>query len=757
MADRKRGYLLITTALAASTLMASAAVAQDTAGGTSQTADTYGIAEIVVTAQKRATNLQDTPVAISAFTGATMEERGIDDIANLQSYVPNLHIGQEQDGFKISLRGIGLQGTSSISDSGVAFYIDNFYIGRPSGGSAVFYDIDRIEVLRGPQGTLYGRNATGGVVNVISKTPTQQFEGQIGASYGSRNLFEARGVVNLPVNDVAALRVSAVYTQEDGYMKNLSTAPGTDDFFGTDGDLTVRGQFLAGTPEDIEVLVSGTYSKLNGTGVAMTYLERNFGGPPPTAALFMTAPPEDPDPLKTDNNAPAYNDTETTMVFGRLTKEFGGAEAVLQVGRMWQTTDIGQDFDGSSVDVSRFHKYQDGDATTVEARLASSGSGPLSWIFGGYFFREDTYILRVVNLNGLAGGNFISLPDFILDEWGTSRTIAGFGSVTYSILPEFRVTGGIRYTEDKKSGRKVTRGNFGQPFPPDIPNSVHSGITKFDKVTWKVGLEWDAMRDVLVYASVSTGYKAGGFNITSDASPYDPESITAYEFGIKSDLFDRRVRVNLDSFYYDYKDMQLTTLGTFAGTNTPGQFTTNAGKARIYGLELDTQFRATPELLLMASYAYTSAKFKELCNSDPRTPGLPADQACLDIGRTGQDLSGNWVPYVAPHTINVGAQYEFDLGSSGSVTAAINHNWHSKKYLREYNAPIDRVSPNGKTDITITYKVGDTGFKLTGYVTNLENDVEKANIFISPGFVGLSATTAYTKPRTFGIRADYKF
>ncbi|CAN5185220.1 hypothetical protein BH09PSE1_BH09PSE1_15810 [soil metagenome] len=327
--------LLYSGVAALTLMMPGAALAQ--ALPTAPEPETSQLDEIVVTAEKRSTNLQDTPIAISAFSGESLEERGIDDISNLQSYVPNLHVGQEQDGFKISLRGIGLQGTSSISDSGVAFYVDNFYIPRPAGASAIFYDVDRIEVLRGPQGTLYGRNATGGVVNVIAKPPKDQFEAEVGASYGSRDLMELRGVVNVPFAPNVAGRLSAVYSEEDGYVKNLSTVPGTSDFFGSDGDLTVRGQLLFGTPETLEVLVSGTYSDLNGSGVAMDYLERNIGGPPPVQALLRTLPRDSTDPLVENNDAPGYNDSETRLLFARMTKDFGSVEAVLQFGKLWQT------------------------------------------------------------------------------------------------------------------------------------------------------------------------------------------------------------------------------------------------------------------------------------------------------------------------------------------------------------------------------------------------------------------------------------
>lgn len=702
-----------------------------------------GIGEIVVTANKREASLQDTPLAISAIDGGAMEDRGIDDVSNLQSYVPNLRVGQEQDGIKVTLRGIGIQGTSSITDNGVAFYQDNFYLARPAGGSAVFFDINRVEVLRGPQGTLYGRNATGGVINVISNEPTTRgFEGEVGASYGSRNLWEVRGWLNAPLGDIGAVRVSAVYTEEDGYLKNL----GGPDLYGSNGDLTVRGQLKLGDVESVELLLYGLYSKLKGSGSANQFLTRNIGGPPPVRALLATLPPLITDPLVTNIDAPAFLNVETKMAFGRLRKEFGGVEGFLQVGRMWQDTSNQQDFDGSPVDVSIFNKTQDNKSTSVEARLSSTGDGPFSWILGGYYFDEETYIFRRVRLKGLTPGGIISLPDFLLDEFGNSSTIAGFASLTYGLTDAFRVTGGIRYTEDKKDGRKITRGNFGQPFPPDLPNAMFPADVTFDKMTWKAGLEYDVTPEVFAYASVSNGYKAGGFNLTSDGRPYNPETITAYEAGIKSDLFDRTARINVDVFYYDYTDLQLTTLGVAADGVTPGQFTTNAAASTIWGIELDTQWELSPEFLFTAGYSYIDAQFDEYINRDPLAGPGPA-----------LDLSGNRLPFVSKHTINLGLRYETTLGS-GTLTLAANTNFHSDFFLREFNDyNIDRVKANTKTDLTATYRLDNAGLRFTAYVTNLEDNVERNNIYLTPGFIGVSPTTAYTKPRTVGVRVDWRF
>lgn len=713
-------------------------------GGEGQTQVASGLDEIVVTASKRESALQDTPLAITAIGGAAMEERGIDDVNTLQSYVPNLRVGQEQDGVKVTLRGIGIQGTSSITDNGVAFYQDNFYLSRPAASSAIFFDVNRVEVLRGPQGTLYGRNATGGVINIIANEPEfGEFSGLIGASYGSRNAWEARGVINAPLGDIAALRVAAVYSQEDGYLENLGPGP---DLYGSDGDITVRAQLLFGDPDSVELLLYGLYSELNGTGSAVQYITRNIGGPPPVQALLRTLPPLDPNPRVTNLDAETYLDVDTRLVFARLRKDFGGFEVFLQGGRMWQEAYNQQDFDGTPVNVGIFNKDQDNESTSVELRLASNGDGPFSWIVGGYYFDESTYIFRRVRLRGLTPGGQISLPDFLLDEYGNSTTLAGFASLTYAITDAFRLTGGIRYTQDDKDGRKITRGNFGQPFPPDLPNAQFPADVSFDKVTWKVGAEYDVEPNVLVYASMSNGYKAGGFNLSSDGRPYNPEEITAYELGLKSDLFGRTARINVDAFYYDYTDLQLTTLGVAADGVTPGQFTTNAAASTIWGIEIDTQWELTPGFVFSAGYAYTDATFDELFNRDPLAGPGPL-----------VDLSGNRLPYVAEHTVTLGISYEIELGS-GSLTFAANSSFHSDLYLREFNNyAVDRVPANSRTDLTVTWRLGEPNISVTAFATNLEDEVERNNIYLTPGFIGVSPGTAYTKPRTFGIRVDYAF
>ena len=703
------------------------------------------IEEVVVTAQKRESNLQDTALAISAFTGESMEYKGINDISGLQSEIPNFHVGREQDGFRLALRGIGLQGTSSISDPGVAFYVDGFYIPRPAGGSSIFFDANRVEVLRGPQGTLYGRNATGGVVNVISNEPGSEFEGRAGVSFGARDLIEVRGMVNIPLNDTVATRFAAVHTQQDGYHKNTSTAPGTEDYYGSDGDTSFRGQLLFEDLNGFDVLLSANYSELDGTGVPYVFLERNIGGPPPTQALVATVGPEDPDPLVSNNDNPAFLDIESLITFIRIQKSFNKMDAFLQAGYFSQDTHTIQDFDGSEVPISVFEKQQDNEAYSVEFRLSSNDDNRLRWLLGAYYFSEETFIFRGVNLNGLARGNFISLPDFLLDEFGNSDTVAGFGSATYDITGTLRLIAGLRYTRDQKDGALINDSNFGLPTRTPLPNDMFDADESFNRLTWKGGLEWDVLESALAYMNISSGYKAGGFNATSNGQPYNEETVLAYEGGIKSNPFGGRAQINADVFYYEYDDMQLSTLTTIAGA--PGQLVSNAAEATIYGVEFDTKFEITGSLLLSLAYSYINAEFDEYLNTDPRNPGA------------GQlDLSGNRLPFVPEHTFSAGLQYEWNLGGMGSVLAAAGTTWHDELFMREYNLrDIDEQGSNTKTDITVSYFPVNSGLSITAYATNLENNAELANVYISPGFIGTSATAQYTVPRSYGIRLDYSF
>jgi len=541
---------------------------------------------IIVTAQKRETSLQDTALAISAFSGAALERQSIDDVISLQSYVPTLHVGQEQDSFKVSIRGIGTYNTGSISDPGVALYTDGFYIPRPSGGNANFFDVNRIEVLKGPQGTLYGRNATGGVVNIISNAPVFETEGQVGFTYGNRDHFEGRAMLNMPLSENLALRVTGQYKEKDGYVENVF--PGDNNLHGSDGDINARGQLLYRGKDDLEVLFSATHSDLNGTGVGLKFLERNNGGPPPVSGFLNSMPPDFEDPLTVSHDENNFNDTTTTITFARVTKDFGGIELFVQAGKLWQETSLLQDVDSSPLPISNFGRSSDNDANSLEVRLASTTDAPLQWIVGGYYFEEETFIKRTVDLNGLEAGVVVPREGLDIEEFGESETYAGFGNITYSVNEKLNLTGGIRYTSDTRGGSQETFENFGRPGP------AAAGSVDFDRVTWKAGVEYRPKNDVLMFGSISNGYKAGGFNLSTTGEPYSPELVTAYEAGLRTSPLGGRAQFNLDGYYYDYTDLQLTNLKLDEATGRVNRLTANAAATTIQGIEVNGQFELAP-------------------------------------------------------------------------------------------------------------------------------------------------------------------
>ncbi|GEM_PF-6066641 len=292
-------------------------------------------------------------------------------------------------------------------------------------------------------------------------------------------------------------------------------------------------------------------------------------------------------------------------------------------------------------------------------------------------------------------------------------------------------------------------------FPLYIPNDIYSGDASFSETTWRLGAEWSPSSDILVYTSASTGYKAGGFNLTSNVLPYDAKQLMVYEFGVKSEWLDKRLRINLDSFYYDYEDMQLTTLTTV--NNAPGQFTSNAARSTIQGFEIDSRYIVDANWKLFFNYTLTDAEFDELFSTDTRDPApVFNEQDPAGLGRT--DLAGNKIPFVPQSSVQTGIEFGTEVSNGGYITAALNFLWQDDMYLREFNHPeIDKVEAYTRTDATVTYAFPGDALTLTAFVTNIEDDTQKTNVYVSPGFLGFSATSAYSRPRTIGLKLDYQW
>lgn len=638
--------------------------------------DRGGIAEIIVTAQRREESLQDAAIAINAVDGEELARSGVSDVTQLNKVAPALYV-PESGGANVGyfVRGVGNFANNGYTNPAVAFNLDGVYIGRPSSTVASFLDVNRVEVLKGPQGTLYGRNATGGAVNVIPNAPRLGVtEGRVSAQYGNYDALEFTGVVNVPVGDSVAARVAGAWTDRDGYYSD-----------GTGGaeNLALRGQVFFEISPDIDLRLSADYSTQKGTGPGLdvdgVYTFAPFT---PDATVpnwqFIAAPANVSDPFTglfapealafIQNNAtaaPLYSPV-TGYAFPFRDDKYWGANAEfnadlgfadLVVIPAYRRSELDNLFNGApfkgAINQDKAEQY------SVEARL-SGDAGPLEWLVGAYYFDEN-----VSGLNSYNQFSTISFQDFATETQST----AVFARGSYSVTDDFRVVGGIRYTDEKRSidatsiavtGVCLIEPAFGPPSCPQVPTlpiglTLEDTISQLDpalfpagspltrpspygafpygpfgmmgpqalvvvtptdivrdagddQVTWRAALEYDATPDNLIYASFETGFRAGGFNLTFGQEEYAPEFIDAYTLGAKNSFFDNRLQLNFEAFYWDYRGQQLAALGVDDRGNN-SFYTRNVGESSIKGVEIDFQALVAETTLLRGGVQYLDATF----------------------------------------------------------------------------------------------------------------------------------------------------
>ncbi len=641
------------------------------------------IEEIVVTAEKRETNLQDTPVSISAFTGADLDAAGTLDVEGLAFVVPNFHygrtIGGPLNGGGISIRGI----SSAGGDRSLAFHVDGIYVNAAAAPETLtFFDVERVEVLRGPQGTLYGRNATGGAINVISNPPEPELMIAGDVQFGTYDQIRSRAVLNAPfIGDRIFGRLSLVQEDRDGYQRNLLTDRRSHDADDA-RDFGGRLQFLFDLADHAKLTVRGTYSHRGGVGVANKIL----GDYPSEIYLDPTADPLDlygrnmaspnpSDPRKVYADYIGDRDENQWSANAELDWELNDlpllGNAVLTALFSYGVRDDERSLDSDIADIPLLVIGFDDEVEEIvtEVRLASTGPGDLGWVLG-FFFLNSTEDLTI---GGRSFPFSMSPPQPGALELTTSqltdrdaRSYAGFGEVSYTVWDEWRFIGGLRYSYDEK------KSSFEQPpvflFPGDelpfIPGTQSEDRDSWDAVTGKVGADWNWRDGSMVYASISRGYKAGIIQTasrldedgrpTGDTLPNaDPEYIWAYELGSKNQLFDDRLRLNLTGFYYDYDDLQVTTVAENVFV------TQNAAAATIWGFEAEVVARPYRETTIIANAAYLNATFDDFV-------GFREE----DRFQTPEDFSGNDLPRAPRYTFNFVGAVRLRLRLVGDGVAA---------------------------------------------------------------------------------------
>ena len=791
--------------------------------------------EIVVTAQFRAQKLQDTPLAITAVNAAVLEARGQTDISQIAAQAPNVTLRAQPQSGGIGLiafiRGIGQTDFNYALEPGVGIYVDDVYIPTLSSSLLDLMDLERVEVLRGPQGTLAGRNSIGGAIKLFSKKPNGEGGGYLQATYGAYNRIDVRGVADFKITDHLSARLSGATKNTDGYVKLLdyglshpnsnvpaNTAAGNGIERGTLGGRSFSAGRLAlrweATP-DIEVNVAGDYTRERNDAGAQVLL---YGGSPATTpegipwlkgkngnavplssefvpystrfqqsgsatpagydarfinyANFLDArTPTTQAPFKpyAANNAQNYDGWGVT---GNVTAKLADNLSAVWISsfRRYKMS-FGFDQDGSPVPVAQLDNILRHRAWSQEVRLNGSFMDKrIEYTLGGFYFSQNgTYNARV-DLN-YAGIDFIHGPD---STPSTSKAL--FFNGTFHLTDAWGVTGGIRHTWDKKDYtyfRSNPDGSVPGPLPCEFflgaptagptgvgnsPNCLLIGLYnvtgqfKGQRTDWRVETDYRFSPEVFAYASVATGYKGGGVNPRPFFGPsagdcnvlpfgapcnqitsFKPETLRTYEAGIKTDLFDRRLRFNASAFYNKYDNIILTL--TRCHGFSPCLMPANVGKANVWGLEAETTIRPVEGFTLDGSLSYLHFKYK-------------------DTGTTGVPL-GNVTPFTPKWNWSFGAQYDYAL-KAGMISLRFDGTYQSSIFTEAFNGADNLVDGRFLGNAKLTYTSPDKAWQVSGEVQNVFNKYYYNTIEDVKSSLG-AITANPGLPRTWALTVKRKF
>lgn len=738
-------------------LAANGARAQDgVADPAPRGAQASDLEEVVVTASRRSEALRDVPASVSAYGGDRLREQQVNSLTDLSTISPNIQISSFSTNANIAIRGIGNSQVGAGADAGVAVHVDGVYLGQAGLAVATFLDIERVEVLRGPQGTLFGRNATGGAVNLIPKTPTADFEAGLDAAFGvDPAMIRSSGYVSGPLTKDGTLlgRVAVMQDWNKGFTRNRH--PALQGVGGPSANMprrldnldtsAIRAQLEWRPTEGFSARLSGEYQRENDNGPAAFIL----GVPDPNQPLpifIQGLPTGDPgkriayaDVGSKDLDAWMLNlVTETALAGGSL-------KTTLSYGH--SANETLQDGDGAPFDFTHTGYRDVATQYFGEALYASDPSKRLTYVVGANFFdaRQTQNVSVPIaglatgqDLNGdgvvetLFNGRAVPVGDLLpvtvnLGGAIKTRSYAGFAHAQYEIVRGAKVFAGGRYSHDEK---KVDEYN----------NFFGDGAQRksWGKLTYEVGLSYEFSSRVTGYLKYATGFKSGGYGVGSRGPAVDPETNANYEAGLKGAYFDGRLQANLAAFHMKYDDLQVSQVIGAASTLS------NAAKATIDGAEAEFSIRPADHLRVDLTGAYTDARFDEFITQDSARPALGV-----------MNLAGNRLPQAPKWSGSAGVYYDMPL-SSGTITAGARYDWKSRMYFSEFNTDISSQKAIGRLDLSLTYKSDDGRWTGSLFATNVTDEQIKNNVLIVSGVLGSLADANYRPGRQIGVSLSYR-
>ncbi len=661
-----------------------------------------GLADIVVTAQRQSQSIQKVPISVSAISSDSLESRQITDTIQIAAAVPNLTMTQSGYVATPFLRGVGSNQSGPADEPSVATYIDGVYIPSPAGNIFRLNNIERIEVLKGPQGTLFGRNATGGVIQIITKDPSHDPEARGSISYGSFETLEGSAYLSTGLGKDLAIDVSSVFSENNkGFGFDINRKAETM----KRNNLSVRSKLLWTPGETTEVRIAGGYTRVRSSG---TDFQPVFGVKP-ILGVPSTLPPR-----TTNTDFANSNNSDTYDLSLNIRQDLGFARLVSITGYRDVDGLATLDQDSTPIPAVRADINYRAKSWSQELQLLSPLGSKINWLVGLYAF-EGKFGYDPLNVRGIATFN----------SQTRTRSLAGFGQVTVPLGDTTNFTAGLRYTHERQ------RLLFGLNAFPVVEKN--QGI---ERLTWRASIDHQFTPDVMGYVSYNRGIKSGGFGLTN-AKGYRPEVLDAYEVGFKSQMFDNRIRLNAAVFYYNYKDIQVSFIANGAIS------TENAARARIYGFDADLTFKMSDNLTLNAGFGYTNAKYKDF----PSAPFFP-----LDAGPATQgDASGNTLTGAPPVTANASLNYSVPT-EFGKIGANFTVSYRGKVF----SGPDNRLALPEYTlaNATVSWKSRDERFSVSLWARNLFN---KEYVVNRTEQANLGAIQAWGDPRVLGATVGVGF
>jgi iron complex outermembrane receptor protein len=699
--------------------------------------------EVIVTSQRRTTDVQTTAAAVTAFSTDELKLRSANSVEDLNALSPSVLVSSFQGEAQIYIRGIGYSSIVGGSDSSTAFHSDGVYISRPAGALPAFMDVQRIEVLRGPQGTLYGRNATGGSVNVISKGPADHLEYEGELTIGNYDRFRVFGAIGGPITDRIGVRLAVQREKRDGYTTLLRPIDDPANIGEVRDKAEDKNEWMTRLTVDVSLTdalnltLKSDYYAADDAAVTWTYFDDGTKTNPIYQALVPPSIRARPYSRTYASDLQPFDKPHVWGTSARL--EWKLPEVTFTSLTAYRET---RPFNRDDLDASPVFgvdqiREEDQNQVSQEFQLTSALPGRLQWILGAYFFNEHNFIRNEYFLpftDALFGVPQVATCCLLqLNGRTSTRAYAAFGESTLRLTDQLQLVAGGRYSSEKRGGANLV-------VYRDAPANIFDNVADFPETTFsaftpKGGLNFTLSEDIFLYASASRGFKSGGFNPGSyQNTPFNPEKIWAYELGAKLTLFDRRLRANTAAFYYDYTDLQVQD------TENNNVVIRNAAAARVEGVELESSWLPARVFRIDANATWLYAKFTDGALLDPKYPVLGV-----------QPLSGKRLPRAPRFKAGIGAQYEVPLAGHGSLTFRADYTWQDDIYFSAFNIPVLHERSYGWTKARVLYSSPSDSWTVAAYIDNATNETVATNKIFNGDIIGSAVLGNLAPPRTYGV------